>query len=297
MDKTNKVIMNDIGLANPPDTNSYACKNYSLLKGNTDEYNAICDAFRDKINSFKNKIKQLFLNDDGTSRNYATHGKKIDARRYALHQAGIGSDKIFEKRDRSANKNDMCIGILINESDQLGDNEKVGCVKSGVITVAESCAQLGVPCYVMGYSTENGTINHNHYVTWDNTEEERSSLTNLKKGEGSFDGYSIRYFVDEILSSRDEEHKIVFVLSAGLPTQSFEGIDFEEDLKKAIGFYRRKHKIDFSAVIFGNSDERDDVFRRIFLGTKCHFIPDDSYPEAYANIMTKVVSTIVDSWK
>ena len=289
--------MNNNGLKETPDGKSYSCINVEVPLGDMEEYEEIREDASSEIKRFKNQLKQRFSDDDGTSRSYATHGTKIDVRRYALHQAGVGSGRMFVQRDREANKEDMCIGILLNESDHLGDNDKIASVKRGVISIAEGCAQLGVPCYVMGYSTENGTINHNHYVTWDNTEEERSSLTNLKKGEGSFDGYSIRYFVDEILSSRDEEHKIVFVLSAGLPTQSFEGIDFEEDLKKAIGFYRRKHKIDFSAVIFGNSDERDDVFRRIFLGTKCHFIPDDSYPEAYANIMTKVVSTIVDSWK
>lgn len=209
-------------------------------------------------------------------------------------EAGVGSDRIFVHRSRSSNKKNMCMGFMINEADSLGDDKTVDYVNGGIASLVEGCSKLEIPCYVMGYSFENGIKNHNHYVTWDNSEEKQTSLVNLKKSEGCFDGYSIRYFVDNIVSSRTEEHKIVMVISGGLPTQTFEGIDFEEDLKQTCSLFHRKNNIDFTGVVIGNSDEG---FRRIFGGKKCSLIPETFNSTAYPNIMAKAVCETVRGWE
>ena len=178
-------------------------------------YQTILAKHGKEISSLTKCLKRI-LETDAEETVWASGG------RYNLMRGTIGTTaKIFDRRKDPAGITDTAVVLLIDESGSMYGKKEAAARESAVI-LAEAFANLSIACQVIGFTadmrTESGDkdVIHHHYVSWKNTKKERTSLAAISAYANNFDGYSIRYAA-EILKRYRAEHKILFVISDGLP--------------------------------------------------------------------------------
>ena len=190
-----------------------SCYNRRMAAGSGEEqaYRKLTAKYARETRMLASSMGRLFRNDADA---YIRAGKgRLNVKRAARRT----TVKIFDKRLGTRQVDDLAVMLLIDESGSMaGGKIETACAAASVL--AESFAHLKIPCYVMGFTTgENGAdAAHHHYVTWKNTWQERCSLAGMAACNGNFDGYSIRYATG-LLKRKTAAHKILFVISDGLP--------------------------------------------------------------------------------
>lgn len=211
------------------------------------KYAAIVEQNAELITATKNALKRYFMNMEEEKVRH-TNGD-LNLRRY--FDETYSSARVFDKRKESDNKN-ACMMILADESGSTcGKKERA--IKASAAILAEVCASLNIPCYVLGFSADEiyNEADIRHYTTWENKREDRTSIANMKGRDNNRDGTSIRYAVS-LLKNRKEEHKILFVISDGAPlAQNYYDRPAIDDTKQAI---REAKKVcDLKGILVGTS--------------------------------------------
>ena len=137
---------------------------------------------------------------------------------YNIKRGSIGtSAKIFDKRRDPGNRKDVAVCLCIDQSGSMHSEHRMDHARKTAIVLAEALTKLKIPYYVMGFTADIGaSAVHNHFVDWKNRKIDRESLVGMQAGGNNFDGYSIRYCA-ELLKTRRENNKILFVISDGEP--------------------------------------------------------------------------------
>ena len=165
------------------------------------------------IRLLTSSLRQIFQQDN--SENIRSLSGKYNVVRASKQSTA----KIFDKRREAGNLKDLAVFLLIDESGSMrGEKEQIA--RESAVVLAETFAALKIPCYIMGFTTgQRYHAVHHHYVSWNNTPNERIALAGIHAEAANFDGYSIRN-ATSILRKRTAEHKILFVLSDGYPACS-----------------------------------------------------------------------------
>ena len=145
---------------------------------------------------------------------YATSGK-YNLKRDLTHT----SVKIFDKRKEPKNVEDLAVMLLVDMSGSMSWAGKMDRAKEAATLLAEALKHLQVPCYIMGFAAdcEGYEVLHHHFVSWKSNPAEYASIADMSAVAGNNDdGYSLRYAA-RILDRQNAEHKILFVLSDGMP--------------------------------------------------------------------------------
>lgn len=211
----------------------------------TKTYEDIKETMSDGINSLTNQLKRIFKNDVG-EKQYSNSGR-LNHKRL---NSGKMTTRVFDKRKNPANKADLCITLLIDESGSM-HGSKANCARNAAIGLAETFSTLNVPTCVIGFTTANSGVAHYHYLHWKNTAAERLKLLNISGRACNFDGYSIRY-ASKLTEKRPEEHKLMIVISDGLPSFCRGKSDAVADAAQAIREVGKK--MDIIGVAVGNTD-------------------------------------------
>lgn len=161
----------------------------------------------------------------------------------ALWKVGTNSPDVFYKRGRP-NTSDCAVFELIDNSGSMGGMKyKVARLVGGALEVAlEGLAALKVSLFCTMSSVRHFTVKD-----FGDTAPSGKSVTfgslahsNIAANGGNKDGYSIRVATKELLK-RQEKHKILIVLSDGVPTDYANGINQGmADVRDAVKEARRK---------------------------------------------------------
>lgn len=230
------------------------------------------------------QLKKIFIDDKG-SRAYAGSG------RVSMKRATSGkvTTRLFEKRIFPGDKADMCIFLLMDMSGSM-NGEKDSAAKLTAIILSEVFAYFKIPVYCMSFQHIR-TVDafHTHMVRWKNTRSERISLLTVAPAGSNFDSYSIRH-ATALLKRRNERHKLLCVISDGLPSHFFSGPEGIRQNKMAIDDARYLG-IDVFGAGIGRVSKQD--FESMY--GKDFFINIES-PENLADQMAGLVRKVVKGW-
>lgn len=136
---------------------------------------------------------------------------------YNIIRGSLGTTaRVFDRRRDPAKLKDAAVVLLVDLSGSMGGSKEAQARKTA-ITMAESLTTCHIPYYILGFHADRGAdAVHDHFVTWSNKKSDRESLISMYAADNNFDGYSIRYAA-ELLKKRQEDNKILFVISDGQP--------------------------------------------------------------------------------
>lgn len=161
------------------------------------------------------QLKKIFA-DDREQKIYTQSGA-VSMKRAV---SGRLTTRIFERKRLPADKADMCLMLLVDCSGSMRGN-KTNAAAITACTLAETMAFFHIPTYCIGFHMcAESCVEQIHFIRWSNTQEEREALTAIEADSNNFDSYSIRY-ATELLRKRKEKHKLMNIISDGLPSAYF----------------------------------------------------------------------------
>lgn len=141
----------------------------------------------------------------------------------------------------------------------------------------------------MGFHTTSSEVEQLHFIQWNNTLPERETLPYIEGNGGNFDSYSIRY-ATELLKQRREKHKLMNIISDGLPSAYFSGSEGIRQNTLAIED-ARKEKIQVFGTAIGKQNNKD--FTKMY-GKDFYMNVQDF--ELLAGQTAEMIKKIVQDW-
>ena len=196
--------------------NKASCLNIAPSSGSDEvkeEYNTLVNELSGDIRRMTAKLKRA-AEKPNIVKTKKSSGR-LSVERYSKLNA-VQTTKLFDKR-RISGDSDIAVCIAVDESGSMCGYRTTSARKA-TIALAESCSQVNIPLYVMGFTADTHGYDavHYHYVRWKNNNSQRYSLMNIQARSNNFDGYSIRY-ATRILEKRPERKKLLVVVSDGQP--------------------------------------------------------------------------------
>lgn len=238
-------------------------------------YNAVVARNKSQITRLVSQLKRIIRN-EAEETSYRSSGK-VNIKR--LSDARLSS-RVFSKRVDPANKGDMAVFILVDNSGSMG-HHKIEQARNCAIALSEVFVALNIPIKVMGFSDGNGyDACHYHYVNWSKSLNERVKLLGMESRNSNFDGYAIRY-ATKALMKRHEQNKMLIVISDGQPACRFYwGTDGISDTSDAVR--EAKHNMTVVGVAI---DADIDVLHTMY-GEG--FVLANNLDEMFTNIAKKI---------
>ena len=183
--------------------------------GNPEEYETLREYSAKIYEPLITQLKKIFA-DDREQKIYTQSGA-VSMKRAV---SGRLTTRIFERKRLPADKADMCLMLLVDCSGSMR-GQKATAAAITACTLAETMAFFRIPTYCMGFHMcDDSCVEQLHYIQWSNTQEERETLAVIDTGSNNFDSYSIRY-ATELLRERKEKHKLMNIISDGIPSAYF----------------------------------------------------------------------------
>ncbi len=273
----------------------YSMKNSSVpiaehaIETYTKKYGEIVQKYAVSKTAFVKRLKRIF-DTDQAKKEYKKSGK-VNIKRYTGSRK---TARIFERRTAPKGIDDLAVTILVDESGSMNareiDTPRYQIARECAIMLTESFADLKVPVYVLGFSADEFgySAEHYHYIKWKNTLRERYRLLQIQAKANNFDSMSVNYAA-EILKKRRAEHKLLIVISDGIPACC--AIDQKQgyaDTKESIRMARKD--MDVLGIAVGN-----DLTEQIQYLYGKNFIHITDVNAAFANI-SKEIADIVKRW-
>lgn len=249
-----------------------------------DNSNDIFNAAAWIAGALSTQLKKIFMDDRG-GKLYTQRGK-VSMKRAA---SGRATTRMFERRILPGDKADMCLMLLVDLSGSMRGIKDVA-AKTAAIALCETFAYLKIPAYCMGFQYIHGfDAYQTHFVRWRNTAEERLSILSAEPNGNNFDSYSIRY-ATEALRGCPEKHKLMCVISDGLPSHYFTGDDGIRENAAAIQDARALGTEVFGvAIAAGNAATFTQMYGRDY------FI-NITKPDDMADQAADLIKTVVKGW-
>lgn len=221
------------------------------VTGRLTEYKKAVASMRTDIDGITSKLKRIFKSRQ--EQKYYRVSGSLSTKRLA---SGRGTPRVFTKRVQP-DASDAAVVIAIDISGSMSSSQKYIHARNCAIALVEVFGKLNIPVYVFGFTTDEDKgfdAVHYHYINWSNREEERASLLAISPKDCNFDGYAIRY-ATELLKHRNEENKLLIVISDGAPcARPYHGNIGPMDVKLAIN--EAKRVCTPIGVLLGDSDEK-----------------------------------------
>lgn len=243
-----------------------------------ERYQGLKEPMMKDIRRLEKSLRTIFQND-------LDEMLRMTSGRYNIKRGLTGeSVKVFDKKKERKNIDDMAVMVLVDESGSMRGT-RIEQARNTAIILAETFHRLDIPCYVMGFTADMGAdAMHMHYVSWKNTATERTSIAKMEAKANNFDGYSVRY-AGKLLKMRNAEHKIMFVISDGLPACShYLGITAGvEDTARAIRETSR-----FATVMGIGIGGHNELFTKMYNG---NFVA--AKPEELTQVLIRQLRRII----
>lgn len=229
------------------------------------------------------KLKKIFQDD--CSRKMYTQSGMVSLKRAS---AGRVTSRLFERKRLPSDKADMCLMLLVDCSGSMRGEKTTAAIITAT-AIAETMAYFRIPTYCMGFHTTSSEVEQLHFVQWNNTLPERETLPYIEGNGGNFDSYSIRY-ATELLKQRREKHKLMNIISDGLPSAYFSGSEGIRQNTLAIED-ARKEKIQVFGTAIGKQNNKD--FTKMY-GKDFYMNVQDF--ELLAGQTAEMIKKIVQDW-
>ena len=231
------------------------------------DYKAKVSENRYKINSLSSVINHLIEN-DRRGKVYSDKGR-ISVKRLASPKVRTS---VFERRKASSHIDDTEVVLMLDTSgstqDTLKYQETYEAIRDTAIGIVEALEQCKIKCSVIGFDAISFQTRHYNYVNFTYNLADKASLMTHRPRNCNCDAMAIATAVN-ILKTRRVKHKIILMLSDGMPTESMyknsqPDKDFVYEMKKAL----QNPDIVVGGVCFSNSK---------YVARDLHHYYDDNY--------------------
>lgn len=201
--------------------------------------------------------------------------------------------KIFEKKLLPEDGFSVAFAILVDESGSMELDNRIGHAMETSLVLYDFCRCLDIPVMVCGHSTHSSgaripveTVDIYSYGEFESVDgKDQFRMMDMKDRGGNRDGAALR-FVGEHLLKRDEEIKILIIISDGNPAaHGYYGILAKEDLQRIKRDLTRRGVRLFAAAIGDDRAQIESIYKDGFLN-----ISDlNTMPAKLADLLIKYI--------
>ncbi len=188
-------------------------------------------------------------------------GRKLDAR--ALYR---NDGKVFYKNNLPNETPQLAVGLLLDESGSMSSANRAVYARAAALILYDFCVSLEIPVMVYGHTTGRQTVELYSYAEFESYDDkDRYRLMDIGARGSNRDGAALRY-VAERLSKRNEEVKILILVSDGQPSDwGYYGTAAEEDLRGIKQEYQKKDIVFVAAAIGDDKQNIERIYGDSFL--------------------------------
>ena len=189
-------------------------------------------------------------------------GRRLDA-----HALCRNDGKVFYKNNLPNEIPRISVGLLLDESGSMSCGDRCTYARAAAIILYDFCQAMNIPIMVYGHSTSwsNG-VDLYSYAEFDAIDKnDKYRMMDISARGSNRDGAALR-FVAEQLSKRDEEVRILILVSDGQPADTgYSGTAAEEDLRGIKQEYKRKGLLFVAAAIGDDKQNIERIYGDSFL--------------------------------
>ena len=187
-------------------------------------------------------------------------------RRLEVRALCRNDDKIFSKNALPNEIPQLSIGLLLDESGSMGCSDRCTYARAAAIILHDFCESLDIPVMIYGHSTSGNSVDLYSYAEFEGFDnDDKYRLMDIHARGSNRDGAALRY-VAERLSKRNEDVKILILVSDGQPAHSgYSGTAAEEDLRGIKQEYQRKGILFIAAAIGDDKENIERIYGNSFL--------------------------------
>ena len=222
-----------------------------------DQYHQICTPLLNiSRQPQRNLIQKLKDQQRGGKQTGLVMGRRLDA-----HALCRNDGKVFYKNNLPNEIPRISVGLLLDESGSMSCGDRSTYARAAAIILYEFCQAMNIPIMVYGHSTSwSKGVDLYSYAEFDSIDKnDKYRMMDISARGSNRDGAALRY-VAEQLSKRDEEVRILILVSDGQPADAgYSGTAAEEDLRGIKQEYKRKGLLFVAAAIGDDSVTRSYV--------------------------------------
>jgi len=276
-------ILSEVICKKPRNGWTFSERNVPEHTDQSEAYAAMISPMLDGIHYCTKQLERIF-DSEKEFREYTSTGKLCIKRM----NSGKVTPMLFTKRRRIGEKRSIAVAILVDNSGSMG-GIKIQRARETSAALSEIFKSLDIPVYVLGFNTICSSDSVQiHFVKWKNTEYERQNILFMSSGGGNFDSYAIRY-MSKILAKRKETHKVMIVISDGLPSVAFCGKNGVRENAESISDARRSNQ---EVIGVGLGNIKKESFLEMYGENGFIYVKSpqdlfDSISEKFADIVKK----------
>ena len=221
-----------------------------------DQYHQICGPLLTLSKQLqRNLIQKLKDQQRGGKQTGLVMGRRLDA-----HALCRNDGKVFYKNNLPNEIPRISVGLLLDESGSMSCGDRSTYARAAAIILYDFCQALNIPVMVYGHSTSwSRGVDLYSYAEFDAIDKnDKYRMMDISARGSNRDGAALRY-VAEQLSKRDEEVRILILVSDGQPADAgYSGTAAEEDLRGIKQEYKRKGLLFVAAAI---GDDKQNIER------------------------------------
>lgn len=228
-----------------------------------DQYHQICGPLLTISKQLqRNLIQKLKDQQRGGKQTGLVMGRRLDA-----HALCRNDGKVFYKNNLPNEIPRISVGLLLDESGSMSCGDRSTYARAAAIILYDFCQTLNIPIMVYGHSTSwSRGVDLYSYAEFDAIDKnDKYRMMDISARGSNRDGAALRY-VAEQLSKRDEEVRILILVSDGQPADAgYSGTAAEEDLRGIKQEYKRKGLLFVAAAIGDDKQNIERIYGDSFL--------------------------------
>lgn len=228
-----------------------------------DQYHQICGPLLTISKQLqRNLIQKLKDQQRGGKQTGLVMGRRLDA-----HALCRNDGKVFYKNNLPNEIPRISVGLLLDESGSMSCGDRSTYARAAAIILYDFCQAMDIPIMVYGHSTSwSRGVDLYSYAEFDAIDKnDKYRMMDISARGSNRDGAALRY-VAEQLSKRDEEVRILILVSDGQPADAgYSGTAAEEDLRGIKQEYKRKGLLFVAAAIGDDKQNIERIYGDSFL--------------------------------
>ena len=228
-----------------------------------DQYHQICGPLLTISKQLqRNLIQKLKDQQRGGKQTGLVMGRRLDA-----HALCRNDGKVFYKNNLPNEIPRISVGLLLDESGSMSCGDRSTYARAAAIILYDFCQAMNIPIMVYGHSTSwSRGVDLYSYAEFDAIDKnDKYRMMDISARGSNRDGAALRY-VAEQLSKRDEEVRILILVSDGQPADAgYSGTAAEEDLRGIKQEYKRKGLLFVAAAIGDDKQNIERIYGDSFL--------------------------------
>lgn len=180
------------------------------------------------------------------------------------------SDKIFSRRKNPDDFPSICVALVVDESGSMSCGGRIEAARKTAIILYDFCIGLEIPVIVYGHTADEdgnrGGVTLRSYAEFDTIDNnDKYRIMNLSARANNRDGAALEYMYNK-LAERDEDIKLLFIISDGQPLASgYKGSSAIRDMKNIVEKYTNEEIITVAAAIGSDKKEIHRIYGDGFL--------------------------------